>query len=115
MIEYLVSMEDSSPPIDLDDLAELNDDLNYGRIWMLLASAYTKLKRWESAQIAYKEAKRRLESSIAMWSDLGICLNYLELNKLQSAGTCVGKLLGEYNEYPDFKEVNCEKIEKKEF
>ena len=104
-IEYLVSMETSEVPLDKDDLAALNDPLNYGRIWMLLASAYTKLKQWKVAQAAYKEAKLRLESSIAMWSDLGICLNYLELNKLRSAGTCVDKLLQEYDDYPEFKEV----------
>ena len=37
-----------------------------------------------------------------MWSDLGICLNYLELNKLDEAGTCVDNLLEEYNGYPEF-------------
>ena len=98
-------MENTDLPPDAI-LSEINDDLNFGRIWMLLASAYTKLNFWESAQIAYKQAKKRLESSVAMWSDLGICLNHLELGNLKDAKICVSDLLHDYTTNEEFDIVS---------
>ena len=37
-----------------------------------------------------------------MWSDLGICLNYIELDKIEDAKTCVDKLYKDYEMYPEF-------------
>ena len=51
---------------------------------------------------AYREAKKRLETAVAMWSDLGICLNYIELDKIEDAKTCVDKLYKDYEMYPEF-------------
>ena len=39
---------------------------------------------------------------MAMWSDLGICLNYIELDKIEDAKTCVDKLYKDYEMYPEF-------------
>ena len=117
-----MTQEKVDQPWDPDDRIELNEPINFGRVWMLLASVESKLGHLTTAQrlifsmhiicaltiyfSAYREAKKRLETAVAMWSDLGICLNYIELDKIEDAKFCVDKLYKEYEKYPEFIAVS---------
>ena len=79
----------------LDDMAELSERFDWGRLWLLIASTESKLRNWKATNNAYRHASFRLEGSQAIWSQLGQCLNMIDALELAEAQDCVEKMIAE--------------------
>ena len=78
-----------------EDMAELSERFDWGRLWLLIASTESKLKNWKATHDAYRLARIRLEGSQAIWSQLGQCLTMIDALELAEAHDCIEQMISE--------------------